>query len=136
MARKTIKIVYRSTNCRMKNQSIHTFRCCKQDCLQVDLSTLQTGQVQASNILCCPLFSDRHLSLYCLVDSKGSLLRHFHHIPRTLGGILDPWHNVALRQSALLIVAFPKHVKQYSPNHPGKMLWEQAPRVSLEGSLS
>jgi hypothetical protein len=100
--------------------------CCMQDCLQVDLSTLQIGQVQASDILCCPLFPGRHVSLCCLVDSKGSHLRHFHHIPRILGGISDPWHSIALRQSALLIVAFPKHIEQNSSKHPWKMLREKA----------
>jgi hypothetical protein len=92
------------------------------NCLQVDLLTLQTSQVQASDILCCPLFLGRHVFLYCLVESKGSHLHHFHHIARTLGGILDPWHNVALQQSALLLVAFLKHVERYTPSHREKVL--------------
>jgi hypothetical protein len=77
------------------------------------------------DILCCPSFPDRHLSLCCLVDSKGNHLCHFLHIPRTLGGISGPWHNVALQQSTFLIVAFPKHVEHYSPNHPRKVPREQ-----------
>jgi hypothetical protein len=119
MARETIKIIY------FRQVKVCTpSDCCKQDCLHVDLSTLQTGRAQASDILCCPLFPGRHVFVYCLEDSKGSHLHHFHHIPRTLGGISDPWHSVALRQSALLLVAFSKHVERYSPSYPGKVLRE------------
>jgi hypothetical protein len=107
MARKTIKIDY-FTQVKVYTPSDY----CKQDCLQVDLSTLQIGYVQASDILYCPSFPSRHVFLYYLVDSKGSHLHHCHHIPRTLGGTLDPWHSVALQQPALLIAAFPKHVEQ------------------------
>jgi hypothetical protein len=81
----------------------------KQGCLQVGPSSLQIVQVQASDNPWCPSFLDKHLSPCCLVNSKGSHIRHFLHKLRTLEGILGPLRNVALRQSALLIVVSLKH---------------------------
>jgi hypothetical protein len=97
--------------------------CYRQDRLQVSSLSLQIGQVRASDIPCYPSSPDRHLSPCCLVDSKGSHLCRFLHIPRSLGGTLGPLHNVVLRRFALLIVVSPKHVDQYVINHLEKMLW-------------